>query len=100
MKFSQRKDLPRWLKPGWGELAQEGGREGWVLGAGLMNEPGAPSPTAHLWDLDKCLEPGGSGFKPCSSDSKAQAHPGREPHGKGRVARTLTEVASKDFFYF
>ena len=45
MKFSWRKDLPRWSKPGWGELAKEGGREGWVLGAGPMNEPGTPSLT-------------------------------------------------------
>lgn len=69
MKFNQRKGLPRWLKPGWGELAQEGGREGWVLGAGPMNDPGAPSPTAHLWDLDECLEPGGSGFIMCREPS-------------------------------
>lgn len=65
-----RKDLPRWSKPGWGELAKEGGREGWVLGAGPMNEPGTPSPT-RLWDLDKCLEPSGSGFITCRESSLA-----------------------------
>ena len=69
MKISRRKDIPRWSKPGRGELAKEGGKEGWVLGAGPMNEPGTPSPTHSPLDLDKCLEPSGSGFIMCREPS-------------------------------
>lgn len=69
MKFNQRKGLPRWLKPGWGELAQEGGREGWVLGAGPMNDPGAPSPDCSPLEVWTVSGPGGSGFIMCREPS-------------------------------
>lgn len=47
IKSDVRKDLPRWWKPAWGELAREGGLASW--GRGTWVKSVTTSPASGIW---------------------------------------------------